>query len=38
MPEGLDRLLQEQEVDLLLDGGTPEGMRRLMGLDSQEPA
>ena len=38
MPEGLDRLLQEQEVDLLLDGGTPEGMRRLMGLAWQEPA
>ena len=38
MPEGLDRLLSEQALDDLLEGGTPEGMRRLMGLAWQQPA
>ena len=38
MPEGLDRLLNEQSVEELLEGGTPEGMRRLMGLAWDEPA
>ena len=38
MPEGLDRLLSEQALDELLEGSTPEGMRRLMGLAWQQPA
>jgi transcription-repair coupling factor (superfamily II helicase) len=38
MPEGLDRLLSPEALDTLLEGGTPEGMRRLMGLAWQQPA
>ena len=38
MPEGLDRLLGDQALDELLEGGTPEGMRRLMGLAWNQPA
>ena len=38
MPEGLDRLLSEQALEELLEGGTPEGMRRLMGLAWKQPA
>ncbi|MFL0793760.1 MAG: DEAD/DEAH box helicase, partial [Prochlorococcus sp.] len=38
MPEGLDRLLGETATDQLLEGGTPEGMRRLMGLAWKTPA
>ena len=41
MPEGLERLLDPDALDLLLEGGTPEGMRRLMGLawdDARLPA
>ena len=38
MPEGLDRLLSEQALEELLEGSTPEGMRRLMGLAWQQPA
>ena len=38
MPEGLERLLGEQDTELLLEGGTPEGMRRLMGLAWKTPA
>ena len=38
MPEGLERLLDPAALDQLLEGGTPEGMRRLMGLAWQQPA
>ncbi|MCP9833287.1 MULTISPECIES: transcription-repair coupling factor [unclassified Cyanobium] len=38
MPEGLERLLEPAALDQLLDGGTPEGMRRLMGLAWPQPA
>ena len=38
MPEALDRLLGDQATEELLEGGTPEGMRRLMGLAWQQPA
>ncbi|MEB3264043.1 MAG: DEAD/DEAH box helicase, partial [Synechococcus sp.] len=38
MPEGLERLLGPEATDQLLEGGTPEGMRRLMGLAWQRPA
>ncbi|MEA5441626.1 transcription-repair coupling factor, partial [Cyanobium gracile] len=38
MPEGLERLLEPASLDQLLEGGTPEGMRRLMGLAWQQPA
>ena len=32
MPDGLERLLGEEAIDVLIEGGTPEGMRPLMGL------
>ncbi len=38
MPEGLEQLLDPAALDLLLEGGTPEGMRRLMGLAWERPA
>ena len=38
MPEGLDRLLSPEALDQLLEGGTPEGMRRLLGLAWDTPA
>ena len=38
MPEGLDQLLSEEQLGALLDGQTPEGMRRLMGLAWEQPA
>ncbi len=38
MPEGLERLLGPEATDQLLEGGTPEGMRRLMGLAWERPA
>jgi len=38
MPSGLERLLSPEALDQLLEGGTPEGMRRLLGLAWQEPA
>ncbi len=38
MPDGLDRLLDETQLNTLLEGGTPEGMRRLMGLAWDQPA
>ena len=38
MPEGLDQLLSPEACDQLLEGGTPEGMRRFMGLAWSEPA
>ena len=38
MPDGLDDLLGEQSIDQLLAGGTPEGMRKLMGLAWKSPS
>ena len=38
MPDGLDALLNEEQLNALLEGETPEGMRRLMGLAWSEPA
>ncbi|MCP9884409.1 transcription-repair coupling factor [Synechococcus sp. ATX 2A4] len=38
MPAGLEGLLQPEALDQLLEGGTPEGMRRLMGLAWARPA
>jgi len=38
MPDGLEGLLSPEALDQLLEGGTPEGMRRLMGLAWAEPA
>ncbi len=38
MPVGLEGLLQPEALDQLLEGGTPEGMRRLMGLAWARPA
>ena len=38
MPDGLEQLLNEEAITELLEGGTPEGMRRLMGLAWQQPA
>jgi transcription-repair coupling factor (superfamily II helicase) len=38
MPEGLQELLGPEAGDRLLEGGTPEGMRRLMGLVWSQPA
>ena len=38
MPDGLDQLLSEEQLGALLDGQTPEGMRRLMGLAWEQPA
>ena len=38
MPADLETLLSPQALDQLLEGGTPEGMRRLMGVAWSEPA
>jgi transcription-repair coupling factor (superfamily II helicase) len=38
MPDGLERLLSGEGLEQLLEGGTPEGMRRLMGLAWSQPA
>ena len=38
MPDGLEQLLKPEALEQLLEGGTPEGMRRLMGLAWSEPA
>ncbi|EDY37167.1 transcription-repair coupling factor [Cyanobium sp. PCC 7001] len=38
MPEGLEQLLSPEAQEQLLEGGTPEGLRRLMGLAWAEPA
>lgn len=38
MPDDLDGLLSESQLTELLEGGTPEGMRRLMGLAWESPA
>ncbi|MDM7936456.1 MAG: transcription-repair coupling factor [Cyanobium sp. CZS 48M] len=38
MPEALSELLAPEALEQLLEGGTPEGMRRLMGLAWGQPA
>ena len=38
MPDGLEQLLSPEALEQLLEGGTPEGMRRLMGLAWGRPA
>ncbi|MDB4555322.1 transcription-repair coupling factor, partial [Synechococcus sp. AH-707-D15] len=38
VPDDLDQLLNEAQITELLEGGTPEGMRRLMGLAWDAPA
>uniref|UniRef100_UPI00259439CD transcription-repair coupling factor n=1 Tax=uncultured Synechococcus sp. TaxID=154535 RepID=UPI00259439CD len=38
LPDGLEQLLQPEAMEQLLAGGTPEGMRRLMGLAWNEPS
>jgi transcription-repair coupling factor (superfamily II helicase) len=38
MPDGLDALLSPEALEQLLEGGTPEGLRRLMGLAWSQPA
>ena len=38
LPEGLEALLGAEALETLLEGGTPEGLRRLMGLAWQTPA
>ncbi|MEB3255577.1 MAG: transcription-repair coupling factor [Synechococcaceae cyanobacterium] len=38
LPEGLEALLGAEALDTLLEGGTPEGLRRLMGLAWERPA
>jgi transcription-repair coupling factor (superfamily II helicase) len=38
MPDGLEQLLRPEAVEQLLEGGTPEGLRRLMGLAWSRPA
>ncbi|HYP04219.1 MAG TPA: CarD family transcriptional regulator, partial [Cyanobium sp.] len=38
MPAGLEQLLSPQATEALLEGGTPEGLRRLMGLAWSRPA
>jgi transcription-repair coupling factor (superfamily II helicase) len=38
MPDGLDEVLNEEQLNALLEGEPPEGMRRLMGLAWSEPA
>ena len=38
VPDGLDSLLSPEALEQLLEGGTPEGLRRLMGLAWEQPA
>ncbi|MEA5473989.1 transcription-repair coupling factor, partial [Synechococcus sp. CCY9201] len=38
MPDGLEQLLSPEATEQLLEGGTPEGMRRLLGLAWERPA
>ena len=38
MPDGLEQLLSAEALDQLLEGGSPEGLRRLMGLAWSQPA
>ncbi|GCE65494.1 transcription-repair coupling factor [cyanobiont of Ornithocercus magnificus] len=37
MPEGLDSLLSARDLECLVTGGTPEGMRRLLGIAWKRP-
>ncbi len=38
MPDGLEQLLSPDALEQLLEGGTPEGLRRLLGLAWSRPA
>ena len=38
MPDGLEAVLSPEALEQLLEGGSPEGMRRLMGLAWGQPA
>ena len=38
LPEGLEALLEPAALEQLIEGGTPEGLRRLMGLAWGQPA
>ncbi len=38
MPDGLDRLVSEETLNQLLEGCTPDGIRRLMGIAWNKPA
>ncbi|HGY5551632.1 MAG TPA: transcription-repair coupling factor [Prochlorococcus sp.] len=38
MPQALDRLISNEEQEQLLEGRTPEGMRRLLGIAWHNPA
>jgi transcription-repair coupling factor (superfamily II helicase) len=38
LPEGLEALLEPAALEMLIEGGTPEGLRRLMGLAWGQPA
>jgi len=38
LPEGLEQLLSAEALEQLLAGGSPEGMRRLMGLAWETPS
>jgi transcription-repair coupling factor (superfamily II helicase) len=38
MPDGLEQLLSPEALEQLLEGGTPEGLRRMMGLAWSKPA
>ena len=38
LPEGLEALLEPAALEMLIEGGTPEGLRRLMGLAWGRPA
>jgi len=38
MPDGLEQLLGPEALDQLLEGGSPDGLRRLMGLAWSQPA
>jgi transcription-repair coupling factor (superfamily II helicase) len=38
LPDGLDQLLDPEAFNQLLEGGTPEGLRRLLGRAWEQPA
>ncbi|MCS5691667.1 transcription-repair coupling factor [Cyanobium sp. FGCU-6] len=38
LPDGLDQLLDPEAFEHLLEGGTPEGLRRLLGRAWEQPA
>ncbi len=38
LPNGIENLLNESELEELLEGSVPEGMRRLMGLAWEKPS